>query len=347
MILEIANETGSSGHKHAHVMFQLHKKWDSSDPRCFDYCGEHPNIKPLLGRYAMIDTAKYLAKDDPENKDLVQRTTDFIMELNKNSNRFNIQPVPVAPTGEEQKNMSKSEIATICSEINTIKKQNRIVNIWNANTIQDAIFDSKPSFTEVPGLIQLYNLKPFKFEVPEQLIPKHKWQWQIMEEFAEPVKSDHEYRRITWIVDPIGNSGKTQLGKFLTCTEHNKWINLKDFGRSCDASTIISNAIDSGWTAHGAIIDLPRTYSEREGMYQPLENIKDGMITTTKYSGKTICFPTGHLIVFANWLPKFHMLSRDRWDCRVMVHKNDDIILEHYNSSVHDEFIISHSEKDI
>lgn len=84
MILEIANETGSSGHKHAHVMFQLHKKWDSSDPRCFDYCGEHPNIKPLLGRYAMIDTAKYLAKDDPENKDLVQRTTDFIMELNKN-----------------------------------------------------------------------------------------------------------------------------------------------------------------------------------------------------------------------------------------------------------------------
>lgn len=48
MILEIANETGSSGHKHAHVMFQLHKKWDSSDPRCFDYCGEHPNIKPYL-----------------------------------------------------------------------------------------------------------------------------------------------------------------------------------------------------------------------------------------------------------------------------------------------------------
>lgn len=68
----------------------------------------------------MIDTAKYLAKDDPENKDLVQRTTDFIMELNKNQIDL-IFNLFLLLQQKKNKKMSKSEIATICSEINTIK----------------------------------------------------------------------------------------------------------------------------------------------------------------------------------------------------------------------------------
>lgn len=143
--------------------------------------------------------------------------------------------------------------------------------------------------------------------------PDQPWQLELVREIeGEPL-----YRKIIWIYDEIGNRGKTALGKWLFVTQPNKWYYAKDCGTTRDASTIIQNALSSGWTAWGIVIDLPRSAENHIRMYTYLEEFADGIVTTQKYSGKTIAFDSPWVVVFANWPPTLNKtLSLDRWDIR-------------------------------
>lgn len=142
--------------------------------------------------------------------------------------------------------------------------------------------------------------------------PDRPWQISLMDmvnELPDP-------RTILWVYDFEGNSGKTALAKHLYISDPSKWFISKDMGTSRDASTTIQNALENGWTAHGIIIDLPRQAENHERMYSYIEEIKDGFVTSQKYSGRTMAFDNPHVVVFANWKPKVECLSKDRWDIR-------------------------------
>jgi hypothetical protein len=129
------------------------------------------------------------------------------------------------------------------------------------------------------------------------------------------VEEQPDARKIIWIFDKIGNTGKTRMAKYLYQEDPEKWLVTKDMGVSRDAATIVKNALETGWTGWGMILDLPRTAeTNKTRIYQYLEEIKDGFVTAQKYQGGTCLFQTPHVVVFANWAPFVKSLSMDRWE---------------------------------
>lgn len=77
-VLEIhsAHECGKNDpiypYEHTHTMVHFDNIFDSIDSRIFDYNDIHPNIKPCGSIKHWVEWYRYLAKEDPENKDLLE-----------------------------------------------------------------------------------------------------------------------------------------------------------------------------------------------------------------------------------------------------------------------------------
>lgn len=178
-----------------------------------------------------------------------------------------------------------------------------VTKVWAAPTIHEAIkIAEKPS--DALGIIAIFKLKPNEYEVPE---PKWRpWQQSIIDLIA--TKADD--RSIHWIVDRDGGCGKTFLTKYLMMKGMAYAVSA--FGGMRDVGTIVASAIESGWNKKVFVADLPRA-AEDKAIYEPIEAIKNGMVTSTKYVGSTMCFDSPHVIVFANFEPQKCKLSQDRW----------------------------------
>lgn len=75
-MIRCAHETGESGYKHTHCLVWMKKLWDHKNAeRLFDIGETHPNIKKidLRGKH-LENSIRYLGKEDPENKDLIEWT---------------------------------------------------------------------------------------------------------------------------------------------------------------------------------------------------------------------------------------------------------------------------------
>lgn len=200
--------------------------------------------------------------------------------------------------------------------------------VWSKDSLQEALrMAKKPS--DATGIIALYNAKSETLpSIPEWRMPKQDWQMKLMAQFEHPT-NEHNGRKVFWYYDEIGGTGKSVLADYLAITEPHKWFTAGAFGNSKDASQIIINAISSGWNGHGIIIDLPRQAESNVGFYQVIEDLKNGRITSQKYSGRVRYLGAiPHVIVFANWKPNFSKLSRDRWVLRQIKVKDDLISQE-------------------
>ncbi|AXL65907.1 replication-associated protein [Fire ant associated circular virus 1] len=206
---------------------------------------------------------------------------------------------------------------------------NFIEGVWSKNTIQEALLDFVKKPSDVAGIIQLYGLKKNPTQIHEEDIPRHAWQIALMKETEKP-PTKKQRRQIIWVVDRVGNTGKSQLAKYMIMSDPKKWFVCKDLGTSRDSSTIIQFAIAKGWEGHGVIIDLPRSAENHDRMYSYIEEIKDGFVTSQKYQGCTSTFNKPHLIVFANWEPNYTRLSYDRWDMRRLEVKGKTITMESF-----------------
>lgn len=144
--------------------------------------------------------------------------------------------------------------------------------------------------------------------------PSQPWQLEIAQ-WVEETPQQQDFRTIYWIFDRKGNTGKTQMAKWWMTQHPDCWLMVKDMGLSRDAASIVEGAIQRGWNSHGLVVDLPRQAERsQKRIYQWLEEVKDGVVTTTKYRGATTIFKTPHMVVFANWPPIVRALSMDRWE---------------------------------
>lgn len=177
------------------------------------------------------------------------------------------------------------------------------VRVWEQKTIQDAArLCERPS--DAPGIIALFKLKPTEYEVNEPVW--RPWQQSVIS-LLTGIADD---RTVHWIVDTKGACGKTFMAKYLHMKSMAYCVSA--FGGMRDVGTIIATAIESGWDRRVFIADLPRA-AEDKAIYEPIEAIKNGLVTSTKYAGSTMCFPSPHVIVFANFRPQKDRLSLDRW----------------------------------
>lgn len=120
--------------------------------------------------------------------------------------------------------------------------------------------------------------------------------------------ADESDRSIIWIVDELGNSGKTYLAKAL----YDNRSCLMVSGGSKDICCALASFMEERGEGPDIFIwNLPRDNSCIS--YSSLESLKDGFVFSPKYKSCCLRFNTPHVIVFSNEYPDIDKLSMDRW----------------------------------
>lgn len=284
--LWIAHEHGMSDptvpYEHTHVAFKVRPRFQSQNPRVFDYLLEdginaiHPHVRVINfpgGKNTQWDRVRnYISKEDPELAGL-------------------------------RDSLKKSYCEVIAEQ----------------PTLKDVLMKEikcKKNLTLVNGLISLYGVlsKP-TCEVVGEL---RNWQQELFNSISPEIPSDD--RTIQWWWESTGNTGKTWFVKWLLSNHPSDYYAITDVGSGKDFATIVESAFNEGWSGHCILVCLSRTEEcNFRALYKSLEKVKDGLLTTTKYRGKTTVFNSPHVVVLANWPPMIEFedgkstLSSDRW----------------------------------
>lgn len=130
------------------------------------------------------------------------------------------------------------------------------------------------------------------------------WQKQIECMVKNHLQNDRE---VTWIVDVVGNAGKTYLSHYLSLyydcfSVDGDGLSKKDFALAYDSQEIV-------------VIDFPRHMNEEYVCYGVIEALKNGSIWSPKYESKVKRFKHKKVQVFcfSNFYPDKTKLSPDRW----------------------------------
>lgn len=126
-------------------------------------------------------------------------------------------------------------------------------------------------------------------------------------------------RKIIWIHDEFGNSGKTSLAKHLCIKHPDETLYLSGGPSNCKYGimSFLYTKSKGKWVRNERVLktvifDFTRSVEERVS-YQALEEIKNGIFFNTKYETMMVMYNCPHVVVFANFSPDESKLSSDRW----------------------------------
>lgn len=129
------------------------------------------------------------------------------------------------------------------------------------------------------------------------------WQQDLANRLEEPPND----RNIIFVVDTAGGCGKSWFVKYWL-GEQPELTQLLSVGKRDD----LAFAIDESKKFY--FFDLPRSQSQFL-QYSVLEQLKDGMVFSPKYTSRTKVLPqTPHVVVFMNEQPDRNALSQDRYE---------------------------------
>lgn len=129
------------------------------------------------------------------------------------------------------------------------------------------------------------------------------WQRDILDIVSKPADD----RKVHWYWSESGRVGKSCFCKHLVMNNGACLLTKGTYGDMCNLVYKTDMMV-----CKIVIFDLPRNNGNKIS-YSAIESIKNGMICNTKYETGFKCFPSPHLIVFANEPPDFEQLSDDRW----------------------------------
>jgi len=139
-----------------------------------------------------------------------------------------------------------------------------------------------------------------------EVLPQHNlysWQTQLLTRLQQ----DPCDRKIIFIVDQTGNSGKTYMTKVLSRQSHVQRL------EPCKAADFLY-AFNAEATT--VLIDVARAAAPTL-QYTLLEKLKNGQALITKYQSRDISFTPPHVVVFMNEYPSTvqpNTLSEDRFE---------------------------------
>ncbi len=150
-----------------------------------------------------------------------------------------------------------------------------------------------------------------------------KWQTDIL----DVIKEEPDPRKIYWIWESLGNTGKTTLAKHI-CIENEDSICLS--GKAADMKYgIIKFHENKAYYPKIILLDIPRSL-EGYISYSGIEAIKNGLFFSTKYESSMAIFNAPHIIIFANFYPEVDRLSLDRWEILTLSKRDAErVALEH------------------
>lgn len=245
-------------------------------------------------------------------------------------------------------NYTEADILFLTSTLNTERYcfQEEIAPTTGTPHLQGMIyFKNGKSFTELKKLHRRWNLERTKcvkgslsycsmddklkppngrtfikgFKIPKKLKLLDEAQfypWQI--KVSNMIKEEPDDRSIIWIYETSGCEGKTSLIKYLLNTYKESAYYVSG-GRANDITfQIVENEQD----IHLFLMNIPRN---NEGFisYNGIEQVKDGLVSTSKYKGGFELFNPPHVIVMCNFYPDITSLSLDRW--KIYEIKNNDL----------------------
>ena len=132
------------------------------------------------------------------------------------------------------------------------------------------------------------------------------WQRQLL----DLVSGDPDPRRVLWIYDEQGNTGKTYFAHFLCGMSDNViFVN----GKGSDILyAFAAHKATTGRFPKYVLYGVPRS-SAGFFSYSSLEQLKDGIFFSGKYESAMCRFATPHVVVLCNQQTEWEKLSRDRW----------------------------------
>jgi len=203
--------------------------------------------------------------------------------------------------------------------------KSEIEEVWKHDSLKKALLNTCTTLNNVGGVIAAFNCKPSDYGIE----PEVDWKpWQ--KDLVEELKNSPSPRKIHWYFDHYGNSGKSFFAKHFGM--------YKGAFVSTKANTYhIATALDEYIRANGqdsvliVIFNFTRQQESRN-IYQALEELKDGMVTSEKYKGRTMFFPNPHLVCFANYLPDITTVTQDRWDIRVL--QNEKVVKRYVDKKI-------------
>jgi len=168
--------------------------------------------------------------------------------------------------------------------------------------------------------------RPLKILTEDQL-----WPWQ--KELLAISKTEPDERGIIWVYDPITCRGKTKFTKFMI--EKQKCICFTGGSRD-DIAQVLAMAIERGKDLNQITTMIFNFSMEQDKIsYTALEQLKDGLITNTKYHSDTFNFNNPHLFVFSNFLPNCKSLNRKGvWNIKTINDANELVPYIEENTSI-------------
>jgi len=131
------------------------------------------------------------------------------------------------------------------------------------------------------------------------------WQKYFMDKFL----TQPDPRKIYWVCDLKGNSGKSEFVKYCA---FKYGANFMGWCKYADAANLVQGAAKKKIFIFDLVRTKPRDISHGD-LYSAIESIKGGLINNTKYVTQSLFFHKPHVVVFSNELPQFDKLSLDRW----------------------------------
>lgn len=132
--------------------------------------------------------------------------------------------------------------------------------------------------------------------------PNAEWQTNL----ATRLENDPDDRSIDFIIDPDGGKGKTWFCRWLL-TKKPDAVQVLGIGKKAD----LAHMVDETKTIF--LFNIGRNQMDFIS-YGILEAIKDRMVVSTKYNGRTKLLAKSHVVVFCNEHPDMNKLTEDRYN---------------------------------
>ena len=131
------------------------------------------------------------------------------------------------------------------------------------------------------------------------------WQKSVI----DLVDKEPDNRSIHWYYDYKGGTGKSALVKLL-CYKYDAVVCS---GKASDMKYMIVKYNEkNGVYPKVVIFDIPRSMKDYLS-YSAIEEIKNGCFASSKYECEMVLMNSPHILCFANEIPEFEKLSKDRW----------------------------------
>lgn len=266
------------------------------DPLCaylvFGYETSSSGTPHLQGFIALtecrrLNQLKLLLGSETVHLELTRKVPNAIRYCKKDGNFIEFGTPPILGGRRTDLDNFKQSVKNGCHDLSILRDTHFEVFAKYPRFCLEYVTDNIPI-----GIVDSFPLRP--------------WQQVLYND----LKFIPDKRKIIFIVDYEGNSGKTWFARYYA--QFNKHVQIILPGKKADMTYTLKQ------DNRVLFIDAPRSKQGEFLQYDFLEEIKNGLIFSGKYESRMKYLSETHVVVMMNEQPDQSKLSSDRYDIRVV-----------------------------